>query len=246
MNNEQGPNCVLLHGWGVSNSVWDGFAKQLNCFKSVGVPCLYTASSKAKNIEALAEAIKEKIENDTVVVAWSLGGLVATRLASLSNKIKAIVYIASPPCFVNKSYWKNVLEGESIHGLQDSMLNDSKATLEYFAGLIAHGDKDTKKIIRIIRTNLANEKYSGTLSIWLNELLEQDQRKEFAALNIPTLHVLAEGDALINHRIENQIKQLQPKSECAVIKNSCHAPFVGQPEATAKIINEFISARFKQ
>ena len=245
MNNGQELNCFLLHGWGVSNSVWEGFAEQLKSFKIVGAPCLYTASGKAKNVEALAETIKDKIENDTVVVAWSLGGLVATRLASLSNKIKAIVYIASSPCFVNKPDWKNVLDDKSIHDLQDSMINDPGATLEYFAGLIAHGDKDTKKAIRMIRKNLAKEKYSQTLSVWLNELLEQDQRKEFSALNIPTLHVLAEGDALINHRIENQIKQLQPTSECAVIKNSCHAPFVGQAETTAKIINEFISARFK-
>ncbi|MFT5395101.1 MAG: pimeloyl-[acyl-carrier protein] methyl ester esterase [Gammaproteobacteria bacterium] len=247
MNNEQKPNCILLHGWGINKTIWDYFIDNLNGFDQVDAVCLYALAEEAKadGVEALASCLKEKVRNNTVIIAWSFGGLIATRLASLSSKVKCIVYIASTPCFVNKPDWNNVLDKKSISGLQSNLLRDPKKTIEYFAGLIAHGDKDAKKMITTIRANLANEKYSSTLSFWLNELLEQDQRKEFTALNIPTQHLLGEDDALINPEVINQLKQLRPKMEYAIIKNSCHALFVGQPQETINLIDGFISAQLK-
>lgn len=247
MNNEQNLNCILLHGWGFNKTIWDYFIDNLNGFDQVDAVCLYTLAEEAKahGVEALASCLKEKIQIDTVIIAWSFGGLIATRLASLSGKIKGIVYIASTPCFVNKPDWNNVLDKKSISGLQSNLLRDPKKTIEYFAGLIAHGDKDAKKIITTIRSNFANEKYSGILFSWLNDLIEQDQRKEFAALSIPTQHVLAEGDGLISPGIIKQLKQLRPKMECRIIKNSCHASFISQPQETINILDGFISEQFK-
>ena len=247
MNNKQKPNCLLLHGWGINKSIWDGFVDRLNGFDRIDIACLYTIAEEAKanSVEVLASCLKEKVKNNTVIIAWSFGGLVATRLASLSDKIKGIVYIASSPCFVNKQDWNNVLDKKSISDLQSNLLRDPKKTIEYFSGLIAHGDKDAKKMITTIRSNIANEKYSAILFSWLNELIEQDQRKEFAALSMPTQHLLAERDALISPGIIKKLKQLRPKMECRIIKNSCHAPFVSQPQETINIIDGFISAQLK-
>lgn len=247
MNNEQKLNCILLHGWGVNKSIWDGFADKLNGFGQVDAVCLYALAEEANadGVEALASCLKEKIENNTVIIAWSFGGLVATRLASLTDKIKGIVYIASSPCFVNKPDWNNVLDKKSISTLQRNVLSDPKKTIEYFAGLIAHGDNKAKELIVTIRSSLANEIYSATLSSWLNELLEQDQREDFAALDVPMQYVLAEHDALISPEIINQLKQINPKTGCVIIKNSCHAPFLGNPRETIDLIDRFISAQFK-
>ena len=247
MNSKQKLDCVLLHGWGINKSIWDGFADQLNGFDRIDKICLYTIAKdiNADGVDALAVSVEKMIENNTVIIAWSFGGLVATCLANRTDKTKAIVYIASVPCFVNKPDWNNVIDKNSIFDLQSSLLSNPKKTIEYFAGLIAHGDKEAKNIIKTLRSHVANEKYSATLSFWLNELFEQDQRKEFAALKIPTLHLLGEHDALISPEVIKQLEQLLHQTEYKIIKNSCHALFVGQPEETINLINEFISAKFK-
>ncbi len=247
MSNEEKPNCVLLHGWGVNKSIWDGFVDRLHGFDHVDVVCLYAVAEEAKasDVDALASCLKEKIKNNTVIIAWSFGGLVATRLASLCDNIKAIVYIASSPCFINKADWNNVLDKKSILDLQRNLLRDPEKTVEYFAGLIAYGDKNVKNLIATIRSSLASEIYSPTLSSWLNELLEQDQRKEFAALDMPIQYVLAEDDALISPGIIEQLKQAYPKIECVIINNSGHAPFIAKPQETINLIDGFISAQLR-
>lgn len=247
MNKEQKLNCLLLHGWGTNKSIWDSVVEKLNGFDEVDAVCLYALAEEAKadGVEALASCLKDKVDNNTVIIAWSFGGLIATRLASLSSKIKGVVYIASSPCFVNKPDWNHVLDEKSVSDLQSNLSRAPKKTIEYFAGLIAHGDNDVKKMITTIRLGIANEKHSSTLSFWLSELLEQDQRKELAGLNIPTQHLLGEHDALIGPEVINQLKQLRPKMEYEIIKNSCHAPFASQPHETMNLIDGFISARLK-
>ena len=239
---------MLLHGWGVTNTVWEGLAEDLNSLYDIATPCLYSLARKTKDysFQSMAMQLNETMTHDCVVIAWSMGGLLAMRLAELTDKIKAIIFIASPPCFVNKEGWKNTIDGKTIIDLQRKLSSNPVAALEYFMGLIAHGEVSAKNMIRTIRKHIANEKNSAILSCWLTELLNHDQRNKFAALNIPTQIILGEYDILVCSQIEKQIKQLKPDTQCAVMKNCGHAPFVSQPEEIVKLINEFNSAIFKQ
>ena len=239
-------DCILLHGWGASNTIWKGFAESLNVFNSVSSPCLYeaTRNTKDNSFESVAAALNDSINSDTVLVAWSIGGLVATPLAKLTNKIKAIVFVASTPCFVNKKNWANAIDKKNIDNLQMKLLKDTKSALEYFSGLVAHGDISMKETNKIIRDNLAEEKHSAILSSWLTEMREVDQRNRFSELDLPTQIILGKNDSLINSKIDNQIKQLNPGITCEVINDCGHAPFISKQEETIKIINEFINAKF--
>ncbi len=238
--------CVLLHGWGVSNNVWQSFADQLKGFNNVLMPCLYeTACNTQDNkFESIAATLSEKMNSDSVVVAWSSGGLIATHMAKLTNKVKAIIFIASTPCFVNKKDWSYVIDKKSIEELKNKLSKNTENTLEYFAGLIAHGDISKKNTNNILRNSLANKKNKKILSVWLSQMQKIDQRKEFVELDIPALVILAENDALINFKIEKQARKLNSNMQYAAVKDCGHAPFVSKSEETAKIINEFVNAKF--
>jgi pimeloyl-[acyl-carrier protein] methyl ester esterase len=239
-------DCILLHGWGVSNGVWQDFSDQLKGFNKVSTPSLYEIASNTEDnkLESIAAALSEKINADSIVVAWSIGGLIATHMAKLTNKIKAVIFIASTPCFINKKNWPNVIDRNNICNLQKKLLKNTENTLEYFAGLIAHGDIPIKNTNKFLRGNLANEKYKIMLSDWLTQMQETDQRKEFAELNIPALLILGENDSLINSKMESQIKQLNFNIEHKAVKDCGHAPFISKREETIKIINDFINAKF--
>jgi pimeloyl-[acyl-carrier protein] methyl ester esterase len=243
MNAELRLDCLLLHGWGFNAHVWSSFSEDLNIFSAVDAPCLYAAAKKTKDgkVESLANALNEKVNRDCVVIAWSLGGLIATRLARMTKQVKAIVYLASPPCFVNKENWRNVLAGDAITSLKLSLLNDPKACLQYFSGLVAHGEENPKQMIKLFREYIASEQDVAILLVWLEELLVLDQRKELAALDIPVLQLFGKRDALVNAGVIKNIRLLKPGIEFGVIGNCGHALFISQPKKTIQAINKFIN-----
>lgn len=240
-------NCILLHGWGTNRSVWDNLIDRLKVFNHIDAICLYTTAEeiKANKVEDLAIYLKSKIENDTVIIAWSFGGLVATRIATLTDKIKGIVYIASSPCFLNKSDWENVLDKRSILNLQYNLLSHPKKTIDYFSKLIVQNKQDTKRLRAKKKLSVADEKHSSILFTWLNELVEIDQRKEFSALRLPIQYLIAEQDVLISSGIAKQLKELQPQMICEIIKNGSHASFFDHPQEVLNMINRFISAQIE-
>ncbi len=239
---------MLLHGWGASNSIWQEFAGSLSNHKNIKMPCMYETALMSKNnkFASMAAVLNESLNPDTIIIAWSIGGLVATSLAALTNKIKAIVFIASAPCFVNKKDWSCVIDPIAINDLQKKLLKDSIGALEYFAGLIAYGDVSMKETNKMIRSNLADEKYTEILSSWLSQMKDTDQRKEFSELDLPIQFILGENDSLVNSKIEIATKLLNPKITSKVVNNSGHAPFISKKNETLKIINEFVYAKLNK
>jgi pimeloyl-[acyl-carrier protein] methyl ester esterase len=236
---------VFLHGWGATNKIWKDLLVKINNTTNTSAPCLYdlVSTTNDASFDALAAALNEKLKSDVVLVAWSMGGLIATPLALLTNKIKAIVFIASAPCFINKSNWNNVIDKKGIDNLQVRLSENTSAALEYFSGLIAHGDITAKETNKLIRACLADESNDKVLASWLKQMREVDQSEMLSQIDIPVLFVLGQNDSLINSNIESQIKLLSPNIESQIINDCGHAPFISKQEQTIKIIKEFINAR---
>lgn len=237
-------SCLLLHGWGLSNTVWSDFVNKLNIFDNVISPCLYEIAANAKDytFESVATELKKTISADCVVIAWSIGGLIASCLSKQTDKIKGIIFIASTPCFVNKENWNYVIDKKNINDLQKRFSCNQKKALEYFAGLIAQSDVSSKSYNKHLRKHLAKEEHKDVLASWLLQLHTIDQRNEFASLKIPTLVILGGQDTLIKSPIEKQLQALTSNTKCAVLSNSGHAPFLAQEKETIKLINGFINA----
>ena len=60
-------DCILLHGWGVTNQVWQGFVEKLEGFDNILNPCLYdiTRKSKDKGFGFVASSLSKTIKKDT-------------------------------------------------------------------------------------------------------------------------------------------------------------------------------------
>ena len=236
-------DCILLHGWGVTNKVWQGFATKLNGFDNILTPCLYDISKKSKGqgFRPVAKALSKIIKQDSVVVAWSIGGLIALRLMPLTTKIKAIIFIASPPCFINKKEWPNVIQKNKLDELKNRFSENTKGALNHFSGLVAAGDAFSSKINKHIRQSLAKETQKEILSCWLREIEVDDQRNQFMKMEIPSNIILGQNDALIKPRIKNQMEALNINTHCVIIENCGHAPFISKPAETNNIVHQFLN-----
>tara|TARA_Y100000748_G_scaffold96945_1_gene80796 strand:+ start:1031 stop:1771 length:741 start_codon:yes stop_codon:yes gene_type:complete len=238
-------DCFLLHGWGVTNLIWEKFSPNFNLFKNIYTPCLYgpIVKSEGTSLESISEALSKIIKNDSILVAWSISGLIALKLLGMSSKIKAVVFIASTPCFINKHRWHNVIDTKDLEELKKKFANNTRSSLNHFASLVAHGDTQASKTNKAVRRYLAHERNKNSLSSWLNELETTDFRKILAFINIPCFFIFGENDILIKSRINKQVECLMPEAKCTTIKNCGHAPFISQPEVTYKLISEFLNER---
>ena len=238
-------DCFLLHGWGVTNLIWEKFSPKFNLFKNTYTPCLYDPIVKPEgtSLQSASEALSKIINNDSILIAWSISGLIAFRLLGMSSKIRAVIFIASTPCFINKDRWHNVIDTKDLEELKKKLLNNTRSSLNHFASLVAHGDTQASKTNKAVRRYLAHESNKNSLSRWLNELETTDFRKILASINIPCFFIFGENDILIKREIIKQVECLMPEARCITIKNCGHAPFISQPEVTYKVISEFLNER---
>lgn len=238
-------DCTFLHGWGMTNHVWEDFSRKFNCFNKIFAPCLYDTSFRSKDVsfDSTAKTLSDAITKDSVLVAWSVGGLIALKVATFSSKIRAIVFIASSPCFTNQDNWPNVISQDDLEGLKEKLSSNYTGALKYFTGLIAYGDIHPSSTAKYIRQYMAREKNKQILNSWLMEIETIDFRKELASINIPCHFIYGQNDVLVKIKINKQIQKLNSDFCISIINNCGHAAFISQPEDTYNRISKFLNER---
>ena len=243
MSIKKNADMLFLHGWGINKNVWNDFAALFSDDETIKAPCLYSIAEQADDHSflSMASLLSKDIKKDTVVIGWSIGGLIAICLSAMNKNIKALVFIASTPCFVNKEQWSNTIENKELEKLQKNFSLDSALALENFSGLIAHGDKQARQTLKYLRRCLAEQQYVDILSSWLLQIKENDLRHDYKSLNVPACILLGENDALIKPEIKQQLKCLNENVTYKTLKGCGHAPFISSPVECKRIIAEFIN-----
>ncbi len=159
----------LLHDWRIKQSTWSEADLSLASIDKVSSPRLYkVAKEKHDSLsDLIAQILNDVSEPGTMVI----GGLIAMPLQKITEKIKNIVFIGNPLCFVNKENGSSVFDKKHISAFQASLKVNADKTLKYFSGLIAHGDSKLKKINKTICKYVATKEDKATLSIWLDQML---------------------------------------------------------------------------
>ena len=78
-----GEDLVLLHGWGFSGSVFDKFIeKYKNSFRITTIDLPGHGKSKSlDSISSWSKEIAKIIPKNSILIGWSLGGLIAIEIA---------------------------------------------------------------------------------------------------------------------------------------------------------------------
>ena len=223
---------MFLHGWGLTTRV------------CVLTPCLYSVAEKtgAAELHKIAEVLQKDILNKTVLVAWSLGGLLALQLAELSDKVVGIVFLATAPKFMNDAAWLKTIDEKELAGLGQALNTDTGSALASFITLIAHGDISSRKTARYLQSCVAKQEHQQILSCWLQELENLDLREAYSRLTLPAYVLLAEKDVLINQNINQSLTELNPRIEVDILLSCGHAFFISAAQEARSRIERFINA----
>ncbi|ODN44018.1 alpha/beta hydrolase [Piscirickettsia litoralis] len=193
-------NVVLIHGWGASSWVWQPLIAELSAdfnFYPIDLP----GYGKAQNhsfgtIEQVVTSLFNDIPESSLVIGWSLGGLIARQLAMIApDKVQALITIASPPCFVKSDSW-NGLAPEQLLAFKQALVENVRRVKQRFCALQIQGSKKPSDFglwsKHFIQDNVSVEALSQGLEV----LRTADFRGVEADFEQPQLHLYGDCDRI--------------------------------------------------
>jgi pimeloyl-[acyl-carrier protein] methyl ester esterase len=227
----QGPDLVLLHGWGLHGGVFERLAMALAnqyCVHLVDLPGHGGSSARATFDGAeVADLMATHFPLPVHVLGWSLGGLVAQYWALRHpQQVKSLALVATSPCFVKKDDWAHAQSAQSIEAVAGSLDGAFELTLERFLALQMLGAPSARATLKSLRDQLfAHGRPQGLLPA-LQCLLHSDLRAEVSKLACPVGLFFGERDVITPLAAGNWFVEQCQDVILYSFAQASHAPFL--------------------
>jgi pimeloyl-[acyl-carrier protein] methyl ester esterase len=228
---------VLLHGWGLNRAAWQSILPLLPADQPV--LCLdlpgfgdHQQAPEPFALEAIAEQLLADIPDQSLVVGWSLGGLVAQKIAKIApHKVRALALVASSPCFVAKADWPGILP-TVLTLFANSLQDDVAKTIERFLAIQAMGSEHARQDIKGLKDAVLSLPLpqASALAGGLTILATEDLRDDLAQLRCPVSACFGRLDALVPIAAMSSIAEIAPAVDITVFAKASHAPFISHPD----------------
>ena len=244
-----GPDLVLVHGWGLHGGVWECLLPYLEpafCVTRVDLPGHgRSAWNDETSLADMAGAVLSVAPERADWLGWSLGSLVATQAALLEPaRVRQLVLLAGTPCFERRPDWPAAMQPGLLDSFAVDLQQDYAATLNRFLALQVHGSEDAGAVLRELRTRLLEHGEPDTVALLagLAILRDTDLRARLPELVQRVLYLMGSRDTLVPVAGGEAAAGLAADGQCQVIDGAGHAPFIAHPEAVATVVCEFLQA----
>lgn len=229
---------VLLHGWGGNSRTWDPllplFEKHLPEWRVLALDLPGFGDSPAiENFEldVVLAVLAEKIPEGSVLVGWSLGGMLAVQLAAnYPQKIAAVMTLAANAKFVADETYAAAMQPAVNQHFNQQFASNGLQTLKLFSGLLAQGDENERALLKTLRAQINADEIKPEWHSTLLVLSQVDNRSALQSLRKPCVHLLAEKDALVPVAAAESLRQLNPAHNLVVFENTAHALHWSRPD----------------
>ena len=236
---------VLLHGWGLNAEVWQSIVPRLSPHFRLHLVDLpgYGRSQHlgALSLTEMAQQLLPHLPPRSLLLGWSLGGLVATELALRApQQVAGLISVASSPCFTACESWPGI-KPEVLATFRSQLNSDFQRTVERFLALQTLGTESARQDARRLKeVVLAQpmppvEVLDGGLAI----LRDVDLRDRLPRLSMPFLRLYGALDGLVPRRVAALLDAVLPASPSSVMEKAAHAPFISHPDAFCQHILDF-------
>jgi pimeloyl-[acyl-carrier protein] methyl ester esterase len=237
-----GPSIVMLHGWGFHSDIMQPLVENLSMDHKVTVIDLpgFGRSQPFKekyDLNNICEAILKVSPINATYIGWSLGGLLAMQIAlHHATRVNKLITIASNPCFIQKKDWPGV-DPSVFAEFEKGVAQDAETTLRRFALLAIQGGLRHSNIYQTVKEQLFSHGVPNLTALLggLEILKTTDMRAHINTITCPKKFIFAEKDNLVPIAVAENIKQLAPGAEVAVISETSHAAFLFK---NIEIVNE--------
>ncbi len=248
-----GPDIVLLHGWGLHADIWEETTQRLATVFRVTLIDLpghgrSAAMDGTFDLGALAAAVAAVAPSRAVWLGWSLGGMVAMRLAiEHPERVAGLILVASSPQFVRSADWPHAMEMQVLEAFTQMLEQDYHDTLQRFLALQTLGSARGGETLRFLR-ELASRHRSpppATLRSGLAILRDANLRPRLREIVCPVQLIFGQRDALVPLAEALDIKEIWPNARWHAIKGAAHAPFLSHPDDFFAVVDEFLHEQIR-
>ena len=252
---------VLIHGWGMNQGIWQPFLQYceqkwqgkvtLEAIDLPGFGTNHELDIDPYNIDSVTEIVKDVLRPNTVVLGWSMGGLVAQHLVDTSApNLIGQIQIASSPKFLQTDDWFGIKK-EVLEQFKRQLSSDHLQLLKRFLSIQCIGLEKPKEQMKSMLEAICHFPLSSskTLSKSLKLLSDTDLRPSTSLpLNspLPTLRIFGGFDSLIPKQTIPAIEHLYPNDSVYLIPKASHAPFLSHPELCFEAIDAFLKPHVGQ
>ena len=237
---------VLLHGWGFHAAIWKDLVDDADRARETRLIDLpghgAAAAHPLTTLDALADDIAASMPAGALVVGWSLGGLVAQRLAHRHpGRVRALALIASTPCFVSRAGWAHGVPAATLETFAAELRADASATLTRFVNLNAVGGDNGRDAARAAMRRLQEQPAPSqdALDSGLELLRTTDLRDEVAGLSHPTVVIHGTRDRIVPVEAGRWLARALPQARLVELPAAAHMPFVSHRPAVLGALEAF-------
>lgn len=241
-----GSDVVLLHGWAMHGGVFDEIAQTLAGHYRVHRIDLpghgqSEANAQITDLEQLSAAVAAYVPVNSIVVGWSLGGLVALQLATCKS-LRAIVLVSSTPKFVADESWGQGMSPAVFAQFSSRLNSHFHGTVEDFLRLQVRGDLNAAETFGTLKARLLQyPPQELALQLGLDILRDSDVRALLADINVPCLVVAGEHDRIAHPRAADYTARHLPRARLRIIKRAGHAPFISHRAEFVAELDAFLA-----
>ncbi|PRP68997.1 pimeloyl-[acyl-carrier protein] methyl ester esterase [Chromobacterium amazonense] len=244
----QGPDVVMLHGWGLHGGVFSRVAEQLAarfCVHLVDLPGHGASPALARfDADAVADIVAAHFPLPAHVVGWSLGGLIAQHWAARHpDRVKSLALIATSPRFVRDDSWPHAQARQSIEAVAQSLDGAFEQTLERFLALQMMGAPAARDTLKALRGELfAHGRPQGLLPA-LELLLEADARELADRIRCPAALFYGVRDAITPIGAGRWLADALGDAVLYEFPQASHAPFLSHEPDFVRALAEHLETQ---
>ena len=251
--NGNGPDLVLLHGWGLNVRVWDGLVDTLrDRFRLIAVDLPghgRSAWTQGRNTPAeqtwLLHSTLAPISNRYSLLGWSLGGQIALDLAAaMPARIDKLVLVATTPRFTAAPDWPYGMKVDAITKMAVQLREDYQKTVRDFLDLQVRGSVEGASVIEQLRKALSvhGQAKPEALESGLTTLATSDLRPTLPHVRTRTLVIAGQNDRITVPGASRVLATALPNARFVEIRRAAHAPFLSHRKEFTAELGRFLCA----
>jgi pimeloyl-[acyl-carrier protein] methyl ester esterase len=237
---------LLLTGWGATCTVWEPIIPalsdgcQVNCVTPSWLNS-HVIEGSLGDVDDYIEKLALTITRPINIVAWSMGGLLAIKLATrFPDGVENICFISSVPKFVCADNVNAGIDYQWFNKFLDQYQSQPLATLNKFLALQVKNDSSVRTCLRLLKKACDFENYDLIECGFGLKLLQQlDLSDQLKVLECNTAFIHGSSDAVVNLQSVEYAAKIS-NSPLSIISGAGHTPHVSQPDAVADIIKNYL------
>ncbi|WP_096084952.1 malonyl-ACP O-methyltransferase BioC [Agaribacterium haliotis] len=249
------PIVYFIPGWGADERCWQYLLPLLgddydcrflplpDC-SSVEQAVATSSEPERLLLESWLQQVGEQMQPCELLVGWSLGGMLALKLAQAqTQRVKRVLTLASNAVFVESESWPEAMKTQTFESFKQAFDKSPLRTAKRFTALQAQGEVQARAVsAELLQLScLDDSKHSANLAL-LSLLAKLDVRQALKTIKQPVLALFADADALVPIAAQAAFKKHFPLVRSRCLRGSGHALPVTQAPQLASEVRNFVAS----